>query len=705
MIKKQIGILYSLTGAMARSESRLMEATQMAVEEINQEGGILGHLLEPVVMDAASQPMEFTRLAGELLREDITTVFGCWTSLSRKLVLPLFEQYQGLLWYPSQYEGLEQSRHVFYTGACPNQQVEPAVHWLLQQGKTRFYLLGSDYVYPRTANKIIRSKLKQCGGEIVGERYVPLQNLDFTTIVQEIQRCQPDAVVNTLNSNSHIAFYRCYQQAGVTAQQIPVMAVVELNTLDPAMNGHYLCASYLQTVDTPENHRFVTAWQRRKPDLAIISDAVETAYVQVHLWRQAVEKAGSFAIAAVREAAYQQCFNAPSGLVRIETNHHVWKNYRIGQIQFPASAVERPAGRPYSCDTHLDAPGSAAPFPLIKILLESTAPMKPLPWLGVEEQPFATAGLVMDLLSEVAQGIQYSWQLEQKSRALQEILQQLEQEIHERRQAQQGLLQANEEISRLNEQLKNENLRMGTELEITRRLQQMILPKKLELDQINDLEIASFMEPATEVGGDYYDVWAHNGQVKIGIGDVTGHGLESGVLMLMVQTAVRTLLAYDETDPVRFLSILNRTIYGNVQRMNSDRNLTLSLIDYQAGQVKISGQHEEVIVVRADGTAHCIGTMDLGFPVGFIEEIDEYVAQTQLGLNTGDGLVLYTDGITEAENVHHQFYGLERLVQVIRRHWQASAHAICQAVITDVKAHIGTHKVYDDITLLVIKKK
>jgi two-component system sensor histidine kinase ChiS len=255
------------------------------------------------------------------------------------------------------------------------------------------------------------------------------------------------------------------------------------------------------------------------------------------------------------------------------------------------------------------------------------------------------------------------------------------------------------------QQLKAENLRLATELDITRQLQQMILPKERELGTITGLDIAGFMEPAEEVGGDYYDVLKCNGGVKIGIGDVTGHGLESGVLMIMVQTAVRTLLTYNETDPAKFLSVINRTIYDNVQRMNSDKNLTLSLLDYHQGQLCLSGQHEEIIVVRADGSLERIDTIDLGFPIGLEADIADFVAQTQVQLQSGDVVVLYTDGITEAENLAGMQYGIERLCEVVRLNRQYSADEIKQAVIDDVRSHIGTQKVYDDITLLILKQK
>ena len=286
--------------------------------------------------------------------------------------------------------------------------------------------------------------------------------------------------------------------------------------------------------------------------------------------------------------------------------------------------------------------------------------------------------------------------------ALEEANQELEQRVLARTAE---LNEANQEITLLNKRLKSENLRMKAELDITRQLQQMILPKQEELSQIVKLEIAGFMEPAEEVGGDYYDVLSHNGLVKIGIGDVTGHGLESGVLMIMVQTAVRTLLANDETDPIKFLNVLNRVIYDNVQRMNSDKNLTLALLDYQEGTLCLSGQHEEMIVVRSGGQIERIDTIDLGFPIGLEADITDFVAHTQVQLNPGDVVVLYTDGITEAENQSGVRYGVERFCELLGNNGHRSAEEIRQAVVEDVRQHIGTQKVYDDITLLVLKQK
>jgi serine phosphatase RsbU (regulator of sigma subunit)/HAMP domain-containing protein len=286
--------------------------------------------------------------------------------------------------------------------------------------------------------------------------------------------------------------------------------------------------------------------------------------------------------------------------------------------------------------------------------------------------------------------------------ALQKLNEELEQRVQERTL---DLAAAYEEIRLLNEQLKEENVRLGAELEVTRRLQQMLLPSPHELQAIPGLEIAAYMAPADEVGGDYYDVLQHNGRIKIGIGDVTGHGLESGVVMVMTQAIVRALLISGETDPVRFLDTLNRTLYRNVRRMGTDKNLTLALLDYAAGDMRLSGQHEAMLVVRDGGTVEVVDTIDLGFPVALTDEIADFIQHTTVRLQPGDGVVLYTDGITEAENMAGQQYGLARLCMLVSQHWAAPAEVIKERVVTDVRQHMGTQCVYDDITLVVVKRR
>jgi sigma-B regulation protein RsbU (phosphoserine phosphatase) len=280
---------------------------------------------------------------------------------------------------------------------------------------------------------------------------------------------------------------------------------------------------------------------------------------------------------------------------------------------------------------------------------------------------------------------------------------QLEFKVEERTQK---LAAANREIQALNDRLKSENLRMGAELDVARRLQTMVLPKPEELRAtLPRLDIAAYMEPASEVGGDYYDVLQCGSRVKIGIGDVTGHGVESGVLMLMVQSVARALLENGEHDPKRFLTVLNQVLVKNIGRANSENNLTLAFLDYDeaGGGLTLSGQHEEVIVVRRDGAVERIDTMDLGFPVGLTDDIATFVATHDLHLDPGDFLVLYTDGITEAENDAGRLFGIDALCASAVAARAGSANEIRQQIIADVTAHIGSQPLRDDLTLVVIK--
>jgi phosphoserine phosphatase RsbU/P len=288
------------------------------------------------------------------------------------------------------------------------------------------------------------------------------------------------------------------------------------------------------------------------------------------------------------------------------------------------------------------------------------------------------------------------------AREIREYTETLEQRVTDRTRE---LASATQEIQRLYEKLKDENLRMGAELDVARRIQMMVLPAASELEGIPDLDIASHVEPADEVGGDYYDVLHTRHGAKIGIGDVTGHGIESGVLMLMVQSVGRALHERGVDDPAGFLEVLNRAIYKNVERTKSGKHLSLAFIDYEKGKITVSGQHEEVILIRRDGSVSRIDTMDLGFPIGLEENIGDYVSSITVEFGAGDMLVLFTDGITEAESESGKLYGIEQLVASASRAHAGSAADAAAAIIADLKAHIGTQKVHDDITLVVVKHR
>jgi phosphoserine phosphatase RsbU/P len=288
------------------------------------------------------------------------------------------------------------------------------------------------------------------------------------------------------------------------------------------------------------------------------------------------------------------------------------------------------------------------------------------------------------------------------AREIREYTETLEQRVTDRTRE---LGAATQEIQRLYEKLKDENLRMGAELDVARRIQMMVLPAASELEGIPDLEIASHVEPADEVGGDYFDVLHTREGAKIGIGDVTGHGIESGVLMLMVQSVARALHERGVDDPAGFLEVLNRAIYKNVERTNSGKHLSLAFIDYENGKVTVSGQHEEVILIQRDGSVSRIDTMDLGFPIGLEENIGDYVSSITVNFGAGDMLVLFTDGITEAESEAGNLYSIEQLIESAVKVHAGSAADAATAIIADLKAHIGTQKVHDDITLVVVKHR
>lgn len=266
-----------------------------------------------------------------------------------------------------------------------------------------------------------------------------------------------------------------------------------------------------------------------------------------------------------------------------------------------------------------------------------------------------------------------------------------------------SLERANREIQALNEKLKGENLRMHAELDVARRLQNMVLPRPIELSNVARLDIAGHMEAASEVGGDYYDVLQSGTRVKIGIGDVTGHGLESGVLMLMVQSAARALLESGPMDSCTFMKVLNNAIYKNVARTESSNNLTLSFVDYSENKITLTGQHEEMIVVRKDGSVERIETLDLGFPIGLEADISQFLNSRAIPFESGDIVILYTDGVTEAESPQGKLFGIEQLCESANRHRSGTAQEIKQNIIRDVLSHIDTQKIHDDITLVVIK--
>jgi urea transport system substrate-binding protein len=345
----KVGIMHSLTGFMAISEVSLKDVELMAIDEINRAGGVLGKEIEPIVEDPASDFAKgFPEKARKLLLDDkVSAVFGCWTSASRKSVLGIFEQNNGMLYYPVQYEGNECSKNVVYTGAAPNQQILPAVDYLWKEmGKRKFYLLGSDYIFPRTSNQIIRAQLKGVyDAEPVQEKYADLKERDFKPFVDDIIQTKPDVIFSTINGDSNIPFYNELANNGITADKIPVCAVSvaedELRGLigKAAINGHLCAWNYFQSVNLPSNKKFVADFKKWvKDDKRVTDDPIEAAYFQVYFWKLAVEKAGSPDVDAARKAIMSLKrpieFAAPGGMVRLDPkNLHTWKPFRMGKVR------------------------------------------------------------------------------------------------------------------------------------------------------------------------------------------------------------------------------------------------------------------------------------------------------------------------------------------------------------------------------------
>jgi urea transport system substrate-binding protein len=352
----KVGILHSLSGTMAISETSLKDVALMTIAEINAKGGLLGRKIEPVVVDPASNWPLFAEKARQLLEKDkVSVVFGCWTSVSRKSVLPVFEELNGLLFYPVQYEGEESSYDVFYTGAAPNQQAIPAVEYLMSDkggGAKRFELLGTDYVYPRTTNKILRYFLHSKGvsDDDIHEEYTPFGHNDYQTIVANIKKFaqgKRTAVISTINGDSNVPFYKELANQGLKAKDIPVVAFSvgeeELRGIDTKpLVGHLAAWNYFMSIDTPENKAFIQEWKdwvrdQKLPDgdKRVTNDPMEATYIGIHMWAQGVAQAGTTNVDAVRQAVGFQTFRSPSGfdITLDEKNHHLHKPVFIGEVQ------------------------------------------------------------------------------------------------------------------------------------------------------------------------------------------------------------------------------------------------------------------------------------------------------------------------------------------------------------------------------------
>ncbi len=338
-----VGILHSVTGTMAISETGSVQAEKLAIDQINASGGVLGRQIKYIQEDGASDWPTFAEKSKKLLVNDkVAAVFGCWTSASRKAVLPVFEQYNGMLYYPTFYEGLEQSPNVIYTGQEATQQILAGIDWVVKEkGAKSFYLLGSDYIWPRTSNKIARKHIEKLGLQVVGEEYYPLGHTQFNSVINKIKLKKPDVIYAIVVGGSNVAFYKQLKAAGIDmTKEKPLVLTISVTEDEilgiggENMMGAYASMKYFQSLDNDNNKKFVAAFKEKWGPNSVIGDVTQAAYLGPWLWKAAVEKAGSFDIDKIKAASPGiELTTAPEGYVRIHPNHHLWSKTRIGLAQ------------------------------------------------------------------------------------------------------------------------------------------------------------------------------------------------------------------------------------------------------------------------------------------------------------------------------------------------------------------------------------
>ncbi len=407
----RVGVMQFPRVNLDASDVLVKESTLIAIAEINQSGGILGKIIDPVVIDIMSGDQSIAVQVNSFLAEmEIHNLFGCGTSSIRKQVIPSLEKHQAQLWYPYYYEGLECSKNIFYTGACPNQVIQPAINWLLQNKGDRIYLIGTDGIYSRTVNKIIRGQIKQQNSLLIAEDYISHNIQNYHEIIAKIKRTEPAAVISTLSPQNSVAFLQQYAAAGLKAEEIPVLSLrltdLELRqlceNLDPfAIAGHLASSNYFQSLDTAHNQDFLrktAIWfGTARSQLPTVNVVMQSAYTQVFLWKQAVEAAQAFEVIPVRQAAYGQSISSPAGKIICDRNHHIWTACRVAAIT-PTGNFE---------------------------ILYTVDPIKPLPWLGVEELDPATSTVVIEILADITQDIQQRGQIEKDTQDLELIIAEL----------------------------------------------------------------------------------------------------------------------------------------------------------------------------------------------------------------------------------------------------------------------------------------
>lgn len=340
----QVGILHSISGTMSISETGSVQAEKLAIDQINAQGGVLGRKIETIQEDGASDWPTFAEKARKLLVNDkVASVLGCWTSASRKAVLPVFEQYNGMLYYPTFYEGLEESPNVIYTGQEATQQIIAGLDWVAREkGAKSFYLLGSDYIWPRTSNKIARKHIEdKLGGKVLGEEYYPLGHTQFNSVINKIRLKKPDVIYAIVVGGSNVAFYKQLKAAGIDmTEEAPLLLTISVTEDEirgiggENIEGAYACMKYFQSLENDNNRKFVAAFKEMWGDDMVIGDVTQAAYLGPWLWKAAVEKAGSFDVDKVREASPGiELASAPEGYVKIHENHHLWSKTRVGHAK------------------------------------------------------------------------------------------------------------------------------------------------------------------------------------------------------------------------------------------------------------------------------------------------------------------------------------------------------------------------------------
>jgi urea transport system substrate-binding protein len=336
----KVGILHSLTGTIAIAEKSVVDAEMLAIEEINKAGGVMGAKIEPVVEDGASDWPTFAEKARKLLEKDkVASVMGCYTSASRKAVLPVFEKLKGLLYYPTYYEGLEMSPNIMYTAQEATQSVIAAMEWLYKNKGKSYYMIGSDYIWPRTTIKIAKATLNRLGGKLAGEGYYPLGHIEFSSEINKIKAAKPDVILNCVVGGSNVAFFKQLTAAGITGKNQTVLSLAvseeEVSGIGSENTaGTLTCMGYFQSLKNPANDKFVKAFKAKYGANRVVGDTLECGYISVYLWKLAAEKAKSFDVEKVVAASSELPIDAPEGKVKFhKANHHLWKHARIGTFQ------------------------------------------------------------------------------------------------------------------------------------------------------------------------------------------------------------------------------------------------------------------------------------------------------------------------------------------------------------------------------------